>query len=410
VPSAIPSIDEELVSAAFVADPYPLLARLRVEQPVYWSDSIGGWVMTRYDDITVTFKDTDSFSNEGRLSRTVDHLAPESRDRLGAFEAHYRTKGLLHSDPPDHTRLRRLVNMAFTPPVIEAMRPRIQQIVDGLLDRAADKGEVELIEDFAFALPVTVLAEILGVPPSDSHLFRRWADGLLSFQGVNKPSVETLLMGQTALVEARDYLTTLLASKRTTPDETLLSRLARAEAEGDSLSHDELINTSITFLVAGHETTTSLIGNGVATLLQHPAQLEQLRDDPTMVQQAVEEILRYESPVARQPRLMKRERVVGDRLLRKGDMVFQMLNAANRDPMHFDDPEAFVLARPKNKHIAFGLGAHFCVGAPLSRAEGQIAIRSLLARFPKVAMAGTNLHWDIAKPNSRVLTDLWVTL
>jgi cytochrome P450 len=400
-------LGEVLLSPAFIEDPYADLHALRQTAPVLWSPAVGGWVLTRYDDVVVTFKDTDTFGNAGRMTRVLNHLEPSTQGKLETFRSHYETQGLIHSDPPDHTRIRRLVLKAFTPPVVEAMRPQIQDIVDELLDAMEPNGEAELIEEFAFALPVTVLATILGVPRSDAPKFRRWADELLAFQGRNKPSEETLLTSQAMLVEARTYLTELIAEKRARPDSSLASQLVAAESEGDKLSKDELLSTCVTFLVAGHETTTSLIGNGVLALMEHPDQWEAIKADPSLVPKAVEEILRFESPVARQPRLIREDTEMGGHALNRGEIAFQMLGAANRDPERFDDPDRFDIRREPNRHIAFGLGPHFCIGAPLSRAEGQIALTTLVARFPNLALAAP-ARWDLGKPNSRVLRELRV--
>src|SRR5579862_5262829 len=224
------TLDESLVSEDFIRDPYTTLDLLREVDPVHWSESIGGWMLTRYDDAVVTFMDVASYSNEGRLGRATAYLPPESRAKLGPFEAHFRTKGLLHSDPPDHTRLRKLVQKVFSPRAIEAMRPRIQEIVDGLIDRVEPTGRMEAIEDLAFAVPVTVLAGLLGVPTSDGPRFRAWADGILSFQGMNKPSEATLLGAQQALVEARAYLGALVEQRHRDPGDDLISLLV-AERE-----------------------------------------------------------------------------------------------------------------------------------------------------------------------------------
>jgi pimeloyl-[acyl-carrier protein] synthase len=402
-----PDLGEVLLSPAFIEDPYASLHALRETAPVLWSSAVGGWVLTRYDDVVVTFKDTSTFGNAGRMTRVLNHLEPAARDQLGVFRSHYETQGLIHSDPPDHTRIRRLVLKAFTPPVVEAMRPQIQEIVDELLDGMESRREAELIEEFAFALPVTVLAIILGVPRSDAPKFRRWADELLAFQGRNKPHEETLLRSQAMLVEARDYLTDLIAEKRAHPDASLASQLVAAESEGDKLSKDELLSTCVTFLVAGHETTTSLIGNGVLALMQHRDQWDAMRDDLALVPKAVEEILRFESPVARQPRLVREDTVLGGQSLKRGDVAFQMLGAANRDPAYFRAPDRFDIRRDPNRHIAFGLGPHFCIGAPLARAEGQIALTTLATRFPALALAAPP-KWDLDKPNSRVLRELRV--
>jgi cytochrome P450 len=401
--------DSHLVSEAFIADPYPALRELRAERPVHWSDAIGGWMLTRHDDVLGTLKDHRRLSNVGRLARAAEHLPPESRSRLRTFEDHYRTKGLLHSDPPDHTRLRRLVLTAFSPRMVTALAPRIQQIADELLDAAGDDGGMEVIESLGFALPVTVLAEILGAPRSDRNLFRRWADGVLPFQGRNKPELEVLLLAQDTIVEMRAYLHDAIRRRRESPGTDLLSEMVRAEAEGDRLSESEIVNTCITLLVAGHETTTSLIGNGLALLLADPDRWRRLGADRSLLDPALEEILRYESPVARQPRVAVADIELRGVTIRAGDVVFQMLNAANRDPGVFTAPDTFRLDRKPNNHLAFGLGPHFCIGAPLARTEGRIVFAALLDRFPRIRLADGALRWDTAKPNSRVLRSLRVS-
>ena len=400
------SLDELIGSQDFIEDPYPILHRLRVEDPVHWSDSIGGWILTRYDDMVTTFKDVSHYSNEGRLGKAVEYLPAESRAEFKSFEDHFRQKSLIHSDPPDHTRLRGLITKAFTPRVVESMRPRMQAIVNELLDCVQPDGRMDVIKDLAIPLPVTVLAEIFGVPKADVNLFKGWADDLLAFQGVNKPAVEILHRSQTALLGIRAYLGELIKEKRRQPGPDLLSELVAAESEGDKLSEPELLNSCITLLVAGHETTTSLIGNGIYTLLRHPDQWRLLQDDPSLLTSAIEEILRYESPVARQPRLMKQEAEMGGKQMRQGEMVFQMLNAANRDPAYFADPDRFDIRRQKNRHIAFGVGVHFCVGAPLARTEGQIVFSTVMARLPKIRLVEEKPDWDLQKPNSRMLKTL----
>ena len=399
-------LDEMLVSKEFMEDPYPILHRLREEDPVHWSDSIGGWILTRYDDMVVTFKDVSHFSNEGRLRKAVEYLPAETRAQFKEFEDHYRLKSLINSDPPDHTRLRGLVTKAFNPRVVEAMRPRMQEIVNELLDSVQPDGRMDVIKDLAIPLPVTVLAEIFGVPKSDIHLFKDWADDILTFQGVNKPAVAVLQRAQKAILEIREYLGELIEAKRHQPGEDLLSELVAAEAEGDKLSETELRNSCITLLVAGHETTTSLIGNGLYTILAHPDQWRLLRDDPSLLISAIEEMLRYESPVARQPRLLKQDAEMGDKLLREGEMAFQMLNAANRDPAYFTDPDLFDIRRQPNRHIAFGVGIHFCVGAALARTEGQIVFSTLMKRLPNIRLVDEKANWDLQKPNSRMLKTL----
>ena len=401
-------IDAALVSAEFVRDPYPLLDVLREREGPYWSESLGAWVLTRYHDIVATFRDTGTYANEGRLARAAAYL-PEPRSELAAFDAHYKTKGLLHSDPPDHTRMRRVVSRAFSPRVVDRLRPRIQQIVDQLLGSVEPNGHMDVIEDLAFALPAIVLAELMGVPAQQGQVFRVWADRLLGFQGVNRPGKPLLVAAQDALVEARAYLAALIELRRREPGEDLIS-LMTGEADGDSTMTDaEIINTGMTLITAGHETTTSLIGNGLLTLLGHRDQWNELLADRSLVGAAIEEILRFESPVSRQPRLLRHDATLSSRVVPKGDMVFQMLGAANRDPQVFADPGAFNIHRNPNRHLAFGKGIHFCIGAPLARAEGEIVLQSVLGRLPQMRLAEDVADWDTAKANSRVLRSLFVS-
>jgi cytochrome P450 len=410
VPLCREELEKYLVSPEFVADPYATLRQMRDETPVYWSDSVGGWIITRYDDVMTTFKHTKDYSNEGRLGRAAVHLGATERESLRVFEEHYRTKGLLHSDPPDHTRLRKFTVKAFTPSRIEALRPLISEITESLLDKCARQGGMEVISDLASALPVEVLCVLMGVPQSDQPLLHRWADQLLGFQGVNKPSLDLLLAAQTAIVEIRAYLREALDERRRHPRDDLLGAFVTTESEPGGLSEAEIINTCQTLLVGGHETTRSLIGNGLGLLLGDGAQWERLVREPSLVRSAIEEIVRFESPVARQPRLLKHDTALGDMEVREGDVLFQMLNAANRDPSHFDQPDVFQIDRDPNKHVGFGFGPHFCIGAPLSRVEGEIAFTALVRRFPKLTLSDPSLHWDTSKQNSRMLLTLPVTV
>jgi len=410
LPIGTAEFDQHLVSREFIADPYATLQRLQREAPIYWSDTVGGWLVTRYDDIMPTFRNTSDYSNEGRLGRAAAHLSATDREKLRVFEQHYTTKGLLHSDPPDHTRLRRFTGKAFSPSRIEGIRPNIAKITGSLLDKCADQGGMEVVHDLASALPVAVLSELMGVPESDQYLLYRWADQLLGFQGTNKPSLDLLLAAQSAIVEIRQYLREVLQARRKDPGADLLSAFVMSENEPQGLSETEIINTCQTLLVAGHETTTSLIGNGLALLLGDRRHWQRLLDDRSLVRSAIEEIVRYESPVARQPRRVTKPVQLGDVALREGDMLFQMLNAANRDPSHFESPDEFRVDRSPNQHVGFGFGAHFCIGAPLSRAEGEVAFMALLERFPTLKMDDPVLAWDSSKANSRVLRSLAVTI
>jgi cytochrome P450 len=404
------NFEELLVSPEFVANPYPVLDRLRAEEPVYWSDGIGGWLLTRYDDILVSFRQTTHYSNENRLGKAVEYLSPAKRAKFKPFEDHYATKGLLHSDPPDHTRMRALVTREFTVTIVEKMRPRIQEVVDGLLDAAEERGRMDVIPDLAAALPVAVIAEIIGVPPVDRYLIRKWTDDILRFQGVNKPSELDLSRAQDALIEIRAYIKGMIEERRRQPRGDLMGKFVAAESEGQRLSQAELINTCVTLFTAGHETTLSLISNTIYTLLANPDQYRLLRENPELLESTIEESLRYESPVSRQTRLMKDDTELAGKKLKKGEIVFQMLNSANRDPAYFTEPNKFDIQRQKNKHIAFGQGIHFCVGAALSRTEGFIAVGSAMKRFPNLRLVDDKPDWDVSKRNSRVLRSLEVQL
>jgi len=398
--------ESALVSPEFLQDPYPLLQQMREQEPIYWSDSIGGWILTRYDDIMATFKDTESFSNEGRLGKAVEYLPPEKRAKYKPFEDHYATKGLLHSDPPDHTRMRNVIVKDFTPNVVEQMRPNIQSVVNHLIEEAEKNGGMDVIPEFASALPVGVIAEILGVPRSDRHLFKRWTDMILGFQGVNKPSEGDLTRAQDGLQEIRPYLTNMIEERRKQPRKDLMSKFVTAMTDEGRISESELINTCVTLFTAGHETTLSLISSTIYTLLSHPEQLALLRTNPELLKSTIEESLRFESPVSRQTRLMKKDAELGGKKMKKGQIVFQMLNAANRDPAYFKDPDTFNIRRENNRHIAFGFGPHFCIGATLARTEAFIAVGTLMQRFPNLRLVDARPDWDSEKRNSRVLNKL----
>ncbi len=407
---SVAELDARLGTPGFDADPHETLRRLREEDPVHWNDRIGAWIITRYDDVLTTFRDVAHFSNEGRLAKTTEYLDEAVRSGLRPFEEHYTDKGILHSDPPDHTRLRALVLTAFNPKVVAAMKPRIEAIVDGIFDRAAERGGLEAIGDLAWELPSTVLADLLGAPEESRPLFRDWADAVLGFQGVNKPPLAALQAAQGALLEAKQYFREMIELRRREPGDDLLSHLVAAEADGETLTERELLNTCITLLGAGQETTTALIGNGLHLLLSHPDSWARIKAEPELVSTAVEEFVRYESPIPRQPRLVKDDIELGGKDLRAGEVAFQMLNAANRDPEKFDDPETFDIGRTPNRHIGFGIGAHFCVGAPLSRLEGEVVFSKLIERFPEAHLVDPAAHWNMTKRNSRVLERLDITL
>ena len=404
--------DVFLASPEFQADPYDALRQLRENDPVYWCEPIGAWIVTRFDDCMRTYLEVDAYSNEGRLAGTLKHLPAEEQEQLADFTRFYRAKGLIHSDPPDHTRLRRLITKAgFSASQVEALRPKVEVIVDELLAETAARGSMNVIDDLAAVLPMTVLCDLLGVPHADGNFFRPLADRLLGFQGRNKPSLDSLLAAQQGIRDLRVYLDAAPArfADGTNDPDALLGRLFAARDDADDpLGEDELVNTVGTLLIAGHETTTSLIGNGLYTLLRHRDQWELLCSNPALLPQATEEMLRYESPLTRQPRLMKADAELGGKTIRAGETVFHMMNGANRDPEHFANPETFDITVPRGKHLAFGQGIHFCLGAPLARLEGSVVFAALIERMPHLQLAEPAPNWVTDTPTVRTLDALHV--
>ena len=359
-------------------DPYPGYRALQESAPVYRNPLLRVWILSRYTDVAAVLEDR-SFS--------VRRLESAAVRRLGAFQKlrpdfrEMLERNLLMLDPPDHTRLRGLVAKAFTPRVVERLRPGIQVLVDGLLDEAERRGEIDLMRDFAYPLPATVIAEMLGVPAADAPRFMRWSNDLAALlDPFNAPG--GLEAAQAAFTELSGYFRAVLAERRREPREDLISALATVEERGEALSEAELVSLCGLILGAGYETTANLIGNAAVALLRHPGERKRLVDDPGLIASAVEEFLRYESPVQATDRVATRDFEIRGTRIRRGELVVLFLAAANRDPERFPDPDRLDLGRPDNAHLAFSHGPHFCLGAQLARAEAQIAIGTLVRRFP----------------------------
>ncbi|RJS61183.1 cytochrome P450 [Bacillus sp. PK3_68] len=366
----------------FTKNPYPAYARLREEDPVYriaLPDGQHGWMITTYEAAVEALKDK-------RFIKDFAKLFGGNMDHGSVF-----TENMLFSDPPDHKRLRGLVQKAFTPKMIAGMRERIQEITDELLDQVSDQGTMNLIDDFAFPLPIIVICEMLGVPSADRDKFRVWSNSLI--EGSNGEHAENMYQHMTEFVT---YLGEWFAKTREHPGDDLISQLIHAENEGDQLTEKELYGVVSLLIIAGHETTVNLIGNGVLALLEHPDQLKKLKNNPDLIQTAIEELLRFNGPVE-----FSTSRWAGEdfefkgKLMRKGEVVIIALNSANHDPAQFKDPEILDITREKSPHLAFGKGIHLCLGAPLARLEGEIAINSLLQRFPemKLSVHPDKLEW-----------------
>jgi hypothetical protein len=301
--------------------------------------------------------------------------------------------------------MRSLISRAFSPRVIAGLEPRIRAIVDDLLDKV-DPGEpFDVMATIACPLPAIVIAELLGAPPEDRERFRRWSDGIVAFQGQGRAIPEAVPTSSLAIVQMREYIGRLIAERRAVPHDDLLAGLVTVE-EGGQLTVDEICSTCVTFLIGGHETTTSLIANGLYSLLRHPDQLAALRADASLMPGAIEECLRYESPIQRTFRRVATETETGGQLMRRDDIVIQLLGAANRDPAQFERPEEFDITRRPNRHIAFGSGVHFCIGAPLARLEARIALEAMLERMPRLELAAQDVEWQTEKALFRCVRSL----
>ena len=391
--SSSSSVDQLLVSPEIFSDPYPLYHQLREQDPVHWSEVWGCWVLTRYADVVAVLRDYRRFTNVGRIATFLDQLPAGVRAQIQPLYDNF-TVGMPNTDPPEHTRVRGLVNQAFSARVVESMRPRVQEIVDGLLDQAEGGGEMEVIRDLAYPLPAIVIAETLGVPAEDRDQFKAWSDDIVAFHGTGRPHIETIKKSTAALLETKAWLLQLIEARRRQPEDDLISALVAAEERGEVLSETELAATCITLLTAGHETTTGLIGNGLLALLRHSDQMRKLRENPTMIGTAVEEFLRFDTSFLRAWRLTAEDVRIGGRSIPKGQTISLMLGAANRDPAQFEDPDRLDITRDPNLHTSFGWGIHFCAGAPLARREAEIAFTTLLRRFPRLKLDEEGVEWQ----------------
>ena len=400
------TLDDLLVDPAFAEVPYPTYDRLRSEAPVFWSEAWGCWVVSGFDDTQSILKQPTRFSNVDRITTLLNHLPADQRQRFARLEQHF-ASGMVHSDPPDHSRLRKLAAHAFTPRMVAELEPRIQTVVDELLDAALLAGRFDLIADLAYPLPVAVIAELLGVPASDRELFKEWSTTTGAFQASGQPAVEVLEVAQASLEAQRGYLRDQLARRRSQPTDDLLSAFISAEDDGDFLHEDEILSICSTLLSAGHETTTSLIGNGVLALLRHPEQLALLRDRPELMDGAVEEMLRWDPALQRTWRRIAEDTTFAGHEMRTGQLVVVLLGAANHDPRRYPDPAAFDITRTGTRHVGWGHGVHFCLGAPLARLEAKLAISSLLERVPNLKLADDDVRW-VTQGVFRCLDELWL--
>jgi cytochrome P450 len=387
-------------------NPYPIYDRIRSETPVFWDQHLGQWVLMGYADVVSASRD--SRFSAIRVGTDLSWLPEQYRESLAPVFLSL-GRQMLFLDPPDHTRIRGLVQKAFTPRVLEEMRGRIEALVDELLDAVARDGEMEVMRDFAMPLPAIVIAELLGVPPEDRAQFQRWSEdfgALISGTRMTGDEAAQHLLGVSELIE---YFRDVVEAHRSAPRDDLLQAMIDAEQEGDRLTADELFANAVLLIAAGHLTTAGLISNGLLTLLRHDAARTALAHDPELIKTAVEEVLRFESPIQATERRLKEDVEIGGKQLHAGDFVLLHLGSANRDPEQFEHQNEFDIARRENRHVAFSQGIHFCLGAALARLEGQIAIGTVLRRFPNLRLRDEPPAWEMDLV-ARGVPWLWVTL
>ena len=379
-------VESPFASASYKANPYDLYEKLRRDTPVHKTilpDGVEIYLVTRYQDVQSGLKDV-------RLVKDVRNARPKGwLEKMGIGMSS--NNNMLKADPPNHTRLRGLANEAFKPKYINQLRGHIEEITNQLLDKVQSAGRMDLISDFAFPLPITVISEMLGVPAEDHDKFRQWSSDLIA-SGVL--SSETPSMAP-ALLQLGNYIRTLIVDHRKNPREDVISQLIDAEQNGDRLNELELVSTILLLLVAGHETTVNLIGNGMLVLMQNPDQLDKLKADPTLIKPAVEEILRYVNPVQLVNRYAAEDLEIGGQPIPRGSHLWLLLAAANHDPAYVNDPGTLNITREEARHVAFSQGIHYCLGAPLARLEGEIAFTALLKRLPNIHLTidPENLEW-----------------
>lgn len=374
-----------IASSEFKANPFPFYAQLRSEAPVYQTtlpDRRDVWLVTRYDDVVAVLKD-DRFSKDKINARRPPWLPGMLKPLL---------RNMLDVDVPDHTRLRGLVQKVFTVRLIENLRERIQDLADELLNQTQAEGRMDLVRDYAITIPTTIIAEMLGVPTEDRHKFHRWSSTAIS----STASRWGMVFALPNVVAFLRYVRALVKSRRANPKDDLVTALVQAEEAGDQLSEDELVAMIFLLLVAGHETTVNLIGNGMLALLESPEQMSKLRDNPLLIKTSVEELLRYNGPLeTATERYARTDTTVAGVIIPRGELVLAVLASANRDERQFKDADRLDLGREPNPHVAFGFGIHYCLGASLARLEGQIAIATLLRRIPnlKLSIPPDTLRW-----------------
>ena len=384
------SLEYQPSDPAVLANPFPLYRRMQDEDPAHWSPLLKGWVLTRYEDVKRVCLDTRLSSD--RLRPFFTALPPAEALRMAEL-IRILTLWMVFRDPPEHTRLRRLAARVMNVRSIHALRPNVEALTAWLLEEIGEREAFDFIGDFAMPLPALVIMDALGVPRGELARLKRLSDEMALFIGSARATPDKYPRAEAATREMAELFRELIAARRAAPQRDLLSELVHLQDEGDRFSEDELVATCVLFLFAGHETTTHHLANGLAALLAFPGELAKLRADPALAPAAVEELLRYDGPIGAQVRIVQVEQQLHGKTLRPGERVFVLMNAANRDPRAYPDPDRVDLARSGVPHLTFGFGPHICLGFPLARLEGQVALPAVLGRWRHLELASSRPEW-----------------
>jgi len=384
-----PEIDNLLVSPQIMEDPYPIYRRLREEAPVLWSEHWQSWVFSRYDDVNASLKDKENLSSQERQKLLFNDFTEEQLAETEFLRTYFAQIDIINSDPPDHTRMRKPVQGALMPRVVAGMEEKARRLAGQLWSEAMAQGTFDFVDAFAYPFPVTLVAEILGAPHEDRFRFRTWTADFLAFQGTGRADFQQTLLSQESLRQFVGYMKNLVEERQTAPREDLISALVQTD-----YSTEEIVSTCCTLLVAGHETTTNLLGNLVRLLHLHPEQMEVLESDRSLIPSAIEEGLRFDAPKQRNFRRAMKPHIFAGAEISPEEMVFQLIGAANRDPAVFDEPDRFLIRRTPNNHLSFGAGIHFCVGAVLARLEARVFLEMYLDTHPRVRVLDEGFEWQ----------------
>jgi cytochrome P450 len=396
------------LSPQYYLDPYPTLRQMQGNSGIVFSNQINAWIITGYDLVEEGLH-SDLLNASERMSVAASHFSPEERSQYSEIIT-VLNNWIVFQDPPNHTRLRRLISKSFTPRTVAALEPEIEVLINDLLNEAQKGDSFDLVSQFSFHLPAAVICLLLGIPLEMKGDLKRWADGVAGFSANARVTSEQAAHANAMAIEAKEYLFSLFAEIRKNPGENLLSKLLLVEDEANRLTDDELVGMSIQLFFAGFETTEGLIGNMVLALSRNPAEAAKLRSNPDLIENTVEEALRYDSSILKQSRVASVDTRIGGEAIKKGDYLHFMIAAANRDPDIFSNPDAFEIARTDQGHLSFGHGIHFCIGAPLARLEAKIALKQLLQRLSTFEILTPQIRYPeifaIRKPLELILKNV----